>query len=595
MPPLVKQDLGQLTAISSGTPLPKHDKYIAHDGPDDMQSFTGETAKIGGWQGFVDSFKQYKTEEISYDPNVSDLERAAIKNANSPLSRKLKGRHLQMIAIGSSIGTGLFVGSGSALHTGGPGGVLIAWFLIGIMMYSTVQGLGELAVAFPVSGGFNTYATRFIDPSIGFAVGWNYFLQFVTLMPLELVAASITIQYWNTTINPDVWVCIFYVVVITINFFGVKGYGEAEFVFSTIKVIAVIGFIILGIVLAAGGAPNGFSPGTQYWHVPGAFANGFKGVASTFITAAFSFGGTELIGLTAAETLNPRKMLPAAIKQVFWRITLFYFVSLTIITFLVPYNNLHLMGASSVDVTASPFVIAIEQGGISGLSSVMNAVILISVLSVGSSSVYATSRTLVGLAELGQAPKICGYIDRAGRPLVAIILTNVFGLLAFIAASGKQNEVFSWLLAISGLSSLFTWITINWAHLRFRRALKVQGRSTSELTFVSQAGIVGSLFGFGLVILVLVAQFWIALFPLGGPSSAENFFASYLGFLILLSCYFGHKLYTRNWKLQHRARDIDIDTGRKVEDIELLKQEIAVEKAAMSQRPVYYRWYKFWC
>lgn len=550
------------------------------------------------WQSFKDSFKRYEgyeeEEEVDLE-KLDDVQKGNIRTAKSPLKRKLKSRHLQMIAIGSSIGTGLFIGSGSALNTGGPLGILIAWALTGSAIFCTIQAMGELAVTFPISGSFNVYASRFIDPSVGFAVAWNYFFQFLVLLPLELVAGSITMTYWITSVNPDVWVLIFYLVVISINFFGVKAYGEAEFVFSSIKVLAVVGFIIVSIVIAAGGAPNGHYVGDRYWHDPGLFANGFKGVSSVFVTSAFSFGGTELVGLTAAETDNPRVTLPRATKQVFWRILMFYMISLTLICFLVPYNSDSLLGASSVDVTASPFVIAINNGGIGGLPSVMNAVILISVISVGSSSVYATSRTLTALAEQGLAPKICGYIDRAGRPLVAIIITNIFGLLSFIAASGKQEEVFNWLLLISGLSSIFTWWSICVAHIRFRRALYVKGRSSDELSFKSQTGVIGSIYGATLNTLVLIAEFWVSLFPLGESPSAEGFFQNYLGFVVLLVFYLGHKIWKNNWILCIRAKNIDVDVGRRETDLEALKQELEEERAILRTKPLYYRVYRFWC
>lgn len=555
------------------------------------------------FEKFKDSFRRFDEAELGLDPNLSEVEKAAIVTANSPLSRSLKGRHLQMIAIGGSIGTGLFIGSGKSLRTGGPAGVLIAYILIGSMIFCTVQSLGELAVTFPVSGAFVTYNTRFVCPSWGFSMAWNYALQWLVVLPLELVAAAMTVQYWNDKISPAAWVAIFYVLIVAINFFGVKGYGEAEFVFSIIKVVAVIGFIILGIVLVCGGAPNGQGYiGGKYWHDPGAFANGFKGVCSVFVTAAFAFAGTELCGLAAAESRDPRKNLPPAIKQVFWRICLFYIISLTLVGLLVPYTEPRLAGASGVNTAASPFVIAIKNGGISGLPSVFNVVIMVAVLSVGNSSVFGSSRTLAALAAAGQAPKIFNYIDKSGRPLVGIIAQCIIGLLCFLAASSKEGDVFNWLLALSGLSSLFTWGSINFCLIRFRRALKVQGRTTDELAFVSQPGLLGGYYGTILIILVLIAQFWIALFPLpsekGQPSpkpNASDFFLAYLGFPVVILFYVGHKLWTRNWRLYIRAADIDIDTGRRELDLDLLKQELAEEKAILKSKPMYYRIYKFWC
>jgi yeast amino acid transporter len=302
----------------------------------------------------VDSFKRdphasiVRHTSIGSEDHKYDMESAAQATALSPLLRKLKGRHLQMIAIGGSIGTGLFVGSGKALAHGGPASLLVAFALIGVMMYCTVQALGEMAVIFPVAGSFASYSTRFIDPAWGFAMGWNYALQWLVVLPLEIVAASITVDYWvqDKHLNAA-WVMMFLVLIVAINFFGVKGYGEAEFVFSIVKVTAVIGYIILGIIMNIGGGPGGSYIGFKKWHDPGAFNNGFKGLCSTFVTASFAFGGTELVGLAAAETENPRKALPTAIKQVFWRITLFYIISLLLVGTLVSYDDPRLLNGRS--------------------------------------------------------------------------------------------------------------------------------------------------------------------------------------------------------------------------------------------------------
>lgn len=570
------------------------DETKLEDGQYDYTATDGNTqrANVSRFQRFKDSFRPAEFTEYEQQ-NLTPMEKAALATANSPLQRSLKGRHLQMIAIGGAIGTGLFIGSGKALSTGGPASLLIAYALIGAMLYCTVQALGELSVAFPVSGAFSTFSTRFIDPAWGFAMGWNYGLLWLCVFPLELVAASLTTQYWNNDINAASWVTIYLVFILAVNLFGVKGYGEAEFIFSMIKVIAVIGFIILGIILNCGGGPRGGYIGGTYWQEPGAFNHGFKGLCAVFVTGAFSFTGTELVGLAAAETSNPRKTLPSAIKQVFWRITLFYMVSLTIVGLLVPYNDSELMGASSVDISASPFVIAIRRAGINVLPSIINAVILIAVLSVGNSAVYGCSRTLAALAAQGYAPSIFGYIDRTGRPLVGILACGIFGGLAYVSASSVQTEVFGWLMALTGLSSIFTWGSICLCHIRFRAALHHKGRTTRELAFTSQVGVYGSYFGFVFNCLVLAAQFWTGLFPIGSGANAKNFFQSYLCAPIVIACY-------AFWKIWKRPKfvgldEMDIDTGRRELDLDALTRELDQEKAELASRPWWYRTYKFWC
>ncbi|KAJ5727166.1 hypothetical protein N7493_004986 [Penicillium malachiteum] len=574
-----------------------------HTGSETLPTYgDSHPTKAGLGQRIIDSFKRdpnahiISQRENGADGSGFDFETAAQNVAHSPLQRRLKGRHLQMIAIGGSIGTGLFVGSGTVLAAGGPASVVIAYVLIGIMLYTTVHALGEMAVLFPVSGSFAHYSTRFLDPAWGFAMGWNYALQWLIVLPLEIVAAAITIDYWSPGVSNAAWVIIFWVVIVSINLFGVRGYGEAEFVFAAIKVVAVLGFIILGIVINCGGGPQGGYIGGKYWHDPGAFHHGFKGLCSTFVNAAFAFAGTELVGLAAAETANPRKSLPTAIKQVFWRIALFYVVSLTIVGLLVKYTDNRLVtGASSADAHASPFVIAIENAGISGLPSVMNVVIMIAVLSVGNSSVYGSSRTLAALAEQGQAPSFLGYIDRKGRPIWAILVASALGLLCFLAASSKETQAFEWMMAISGLSSIFTWGSVCLCHIRFRRAWKKQGHSLDELAFRSQPGVIGSWVGFIFNCLVLIAQFWVGFAPIGYASMStgelvENFFSVYLATPVVLLFYIPYKLWYRTKVV--RSHEADLVTGRRDLDIQDLIEQ---EKAERKQWPIWKKVYKFFC
>jgi yeast amino acid transporter len=348
-------------------------------------------------------------------------------------------------------------------------------------------------------------------------------------------------------------------------------------------------------VLNCGGTDKLGYIGGLYWQDPGAFNNGFKGLCSVFVTAAFAFAGTELVGLAAAETANPRKSLPTAIKQVFWRITLFYIVALTLIGLLVPYNSARLLSDSSADANASPFVIAIENAGIQILPSVMNTVILIAVLSVGNSAVFGSSRTLAALADQNQAPKILAYIDRKGRPLVAIGVAAVIGLLSYLADLPDQGSVLDWLLAISGLSSIFTWSSICVCHIRFRRAWAAKGHNLEDLAFRSQVGTWGSWLGVIMNVLVLIAQFWVGAFPLGWETKtsaelAESFFLRYLAAPIVLLFYLGHKIFYRTDYV--RLQDMDIDTGRRDFDLAIL---LAREQEERQAWPAWKKVYKFLC
>ncbi|KAK6197433.1 Gap6 general amino acid permease [Scheffersomyces amazonensis] len=553
-----------------------------------------QSQKQSRWKNFRDSFKRMEHGNSSSSSSL-DLEDAQPKNnlQNNDLKKGLKKRQLQMIALGGCVGSGLLVASGMALRNG-PGTLLVAWAIVSSFLYCTMQSLAELSSAFPLSGSFATYANRFIDPSWGFAMGWNYALFWVIVMPLELVASSITINFWQSSVNSVAWVAIFYVLIIVLNLCGNRGFGETEFVASVIKLLGIVGFNILAIILICGGGDQGFIGG-KFYRNPGSFTTGFKGVVSVLITATYSLAGTELIGLTTSESEgNPRIMLPKAIKQVFWRIMIFYMLTLTLIGFLVPANSEDLIGGSGA--SASPFVIAIRQGGIKVLPSIFNVIVLVALLAIGNSAVYGFSRTVLALAEQGLAPKIFNYVDRQGRPLVGIMVCAIIGLLAFVSASPKEAEVFAWLVALSGLSTLFTWGSINASYLRFRAAYKYHGRDLQELPYISNTGIIGAWYGLIMNAIVLGLQlFWIGIWPIGAKPDAKAYFENNLAFVIVIAFYVGHKIYSRTLKFYRTVDEIDIDTGRTQEEIDLLLQEKAEEIEAAKLRPVYKRILNFWC
>ncbi|KAB8336746.1 hypothetical protein FH972_021055 [Carpinus fangiana] len=535
------------------------------------------------------------------------FKRRTIQDAHNQLNQTLKPRHLHMIAIGGSIGAGLFVGSGQALNQGGPAALLLDFAIIGVMMFNVVYALGELAIMYPVSGGFYTYSARFIDPSWGFAMGWNYVMQWAIVVPLELTVAGITVNFWNVDVNIGVWIAVFLAAIVIVNVFGVLGYGEEEFWSSVLKLATIVIFIIVGIVLICGGGPTVavedpyYGKYDEYWGArtwygsPGPFANGFHGVCAVFVTAAFSFSGTELVGLAAAEAKNPRKALPGAVKQVFWRITLFYIVSLTIVGLLVRSDDTRLLGASN-DPATSPFVIAANRAGLVGFDSFINVVILVSVLSIGNSGVYGGSRTLTAMAEQGFAPRFFAYVDRAGRPLFSTIAILVFGALGFMNLAATGAEIFNWFVALSGLAALFTWGSICFAHIRFRQAWAAQGHTLDELPFRSAFGVYGSWVGLIIIVVVLIAQFYTALYPIGGPNlTAEGFFKAYLAVPVVIVFYLGCYLWKRFYEGDRagflKLSQIDVDSGRRELDWDLIEQE----KQDLLNGPAYKRVWKFFC
>ncbi|KAJ6109565.1 amino-acid permease [Penicillium sp. IBT 16267x] len=489
---------------------------------------------------------------------VEDVEAGTLK-------RELKGRHMQMIAIGGAIGAGLFVSTGSALREGGPGALLIGYSIVGFMLLLTIQALGELAVLYPQNGAFFSYCVRFISPAWGFAVGWDYALNWLVILPFEITAAGLTIQFWRADLNIGIWIAVFLIVLSAIQVFGVRGYGEVEFILGVIKVTAVIGFIILGIVIDCGGAPNGGYIGTTYWRDPGAFTS-FYGFCTVFTTAAFAFSGTELTGLAAAEAANPAKSLPKACKQVFWRIMIIYVLGTFIVGLLVPYNAPYLLGASGANTKASPFVVSIQNAGISGLPSVINAVIMISVVSVANSATYGSSRTIQALAGRRMAPKWMAYIDGKGRPIWCILLQIAFGFLAFInETSSTGGVIFDWLLALSGISNFFVWGSICLAHIQFRKAWRHNGREVSDLAYSAPFGVIGSWIGLGLNVLCLVAEFYVSVYPM----NAEDFFMNYLAAPIVILFFIiwqGYTYFNKDPSLERGAwftkvEDMDIYSG----------------------------------
>lgn len=432
-------------------------------------------------------------------------------NPDGTVKRQLKQRHISMIALGGTIGTGLFVGLGGALSGAGPVNTLIGYSIMGIVVWSMMIALGEVSTLFAVPGGFTHHASRFLDPSLGFAMGWTYVYSWGITFPVELSASAIIIQYWDTnlSINPSVWISILLVLVIGVNVLGVRYYGEIEFWFCLIKVVAIIALIIIALIIDLGGGPRGDRIGFRYWKDPGPQAQLFwtpdpvtgdptGGISGSFgrflsfwnvfVQAAFSFSGTEIIGVAVGEVENPRKNVPKAIRRVFWRILIFYVLAIFTVSLTVPYNDSRLLGGGD-DASASPFVIAISNAGIRVLPDIVNAILLVTTWSAANSDLYAASRTLYALALAHQAPGIFRKCTKNGLPIWALIATSCFGPLAYMSAgAGGAEKAFGYLYDISAVSIILAWLVILGTYSRFYHGLKYHGIDRNTLRKSAEMG-----------------------------------------------------------------------------------------------------------
>ncbi|EAF5217285.1 amino acid permease [Listeria monocytogenes] len=459
------------------------------------------------------------------------------KQTHGEIRRDLKTRHLSMIAIGGSIGTGLFLASGNAIHTAGPGGALVAYIAIGIMVYFLMTSLGEMATYMPVSGSFSTYASRFVDPAFGFALGWNYWFNWAITLAVDISTAAIIVQFWLPNTPAWLWSAIFLILIFGLNALSVKAYGESEYWFSIIKVATVIIFLIVGVLTIVGilgGEVIGFS---NFTAGDAPFKGGFFAILGTFLIAGFSFQGTEMVGIAAGESATPETSVPKAIKQVFWRILLFYIFAIFIIGMIIPYTNPNLLSAEATDVAISPFTLVFEKAGLAFAASVMNAVILTSVLSAGNSGLYASTRMLWAMARDKKAPKFLGKVNRRGIPMAALIVTTIVGAMTFITTLTENGTViYTWLLSASGLTGFIAWVGIAISHYRFRKAFIKQGHDLSELKYKAKFFPFGPILALILCILVIVGQDYAAFLKpeFTNPAWWQKIGISYIGLPIFL-------------------------------------------------------------
>ncbi|KAL1880562.1 hypothetical protein VTK73DRAFT_5575 [Phialemonium thermophilum] len=518
------------------------------------------------------------------DPEIN------LASGHEQLHRGLKSRHIQFLALGGAIGTGLFVGSGAILSRNGPAPLFMGYLSMILIVWVIMNDLAEIATYLPMRGITIPYfVSRFVDPSLAFAAGWNYWYAYAMLLGAESVAAGIVIEYWNPPVNIALWIAIVLAVILLLNIIAVNFFGEAEFWFASIKLITICGLIILGIVLFFGGGPDQHHVlGFHNWKHPGAFhetyASGntgrFLGYWNALVSAGFAFiTSPELIAIAAGETIAPRRNIPKAARRFVWRLGIFYGVSSLLIGILVPYDDPDLLGASNA--SASPFVIGIHNAGIHVLNHIINAAILTSAWSAGNSFLYSGSRVLYSMALNGQAPRWFRITNRRGVPWVAVLFTWAFGLLAFLNVSNSGATVFGWFVNISTISGFIAWIVVMITYMRFRKAmaynnlLAAMPYRTALQPYATWAAL------FLISILTLTNGFQIFIH---GNWNAKDFVAAYITFPVFMLLYIGHKIWFRT-PLYIKTADIDVITGKKEMD----------ELEAMDRPPVAKNWLeKIW-
>ncbi|RKG32004.1 amino acid permease [Acinetobacter guerrae] len=389
-----------------------------------------------------------------------------MNNDSSKLQRGLKNRHIQLIAMGGAIGTGLFLGSAQVIQSAGPS-IILGYAIGGLIAFLIMRQLGEMIVEEPVAGSFSHFANKYWGKFPGFLAGWNYWILYVLVAMTELTAVAKYINYWWPHIPSWISVLFFFVVITAINLTNVKFYGESEFWLAIIKVVAVISMIIFGLYLLFTAGADSTASFSNLWTHGGFFPNGFDGLFYMLAFLMFAFGGIELIGMAAAEADNPKKTIPKAINQVVIRILIFYVGSLTILLSLVPWNQLDLGGLDK-----SPFVMIFSQLGIGWAAHLLNFIILTAALSVYNSGMYANSRMLYGLAQQGNAPAVFKKVNKEGVPIPAVLLSAVLIFGCVLLNYFVPEDALGHLMYVVVGALVLNWAMISLTHLKFRSAMK---------------------------------------------------------------------------------------------------------------------------
>jgi amino acid transporter len=530
--------------------------------------------------------------EILPGPDNNDFAAAAAigGDAGIPgtnhLKRDITMRQMFFMALGGSIGAGLFVSSGQALSIGGPASLVINFAICGLMVSMTMASLGEMATSYPVTGAFYDYTVRFVGKQWGFTMGWNFVFNWLIVLPFELTTIGAQIRYWSPSFESWWLVLPFAILLIVIALCGAKWFAELEHWLGVCKALALTVFICFALALVTRGTSGQAALGDKYWRSPGAFMNGFQGFLAVFRVAGMSYGGTEMLGLTAAECRRPHRIMPVATKVVFFRLIMFYILSLLMLGFVVPANSPNLASVGH-GAKYSPFVLAANLAKVPGLATFFNLCIVIALVSMANAAIFASSRALQALCDKGMGPARFAQITKRGIPFWAIVVAFGFSLLAFVTAAPGGDEIFDWLLSLSAMSNYFTWASICVSHIRMRKAMKAQGHNLNEIIWRSPFGVWGSYLALVVCACGVCAQVVVASWPIGGKYDAKAVTRDVIGIPFLLLIFGVYTMYERHREGGERRflvplTEVDLKTGFRdtayaaVADDEYLNEKRAV-------------------
>lgn len=458
---------------------------------------------------------------------------------NTELSKRLKSRHVNMIAIGGSIGTGIFLASGYTVSIGGPGGALLAYVLMALIVYFLMTSLAEMSAFKPSSGTFCEYSSLYVGKSFGIAMGYNYWLNWAMTIAVDISAASLIMGYWFPAVNSVIFSIIFFAAIFICNIYSVRVFGEIEYVMSFVKVSVIIVFIVLGVFTIFQQPQFG----TPHWKIGDApFHNGFLGFMAVFLFAGFSFQGTELVGVASGETKDPAVTIPKSIKYVFWRLLLFYVLSITIITLLLPYNDPRL--SYQDNIATSPYTLIFSKYFSNYAADIVNFVILIAVLSAANASMYSSTRILWYLGKSGQAPKVFSKLNPYAIPIVALLASALIGSLVFISSIVGNGVLFAYLVQISSLSGFIAWFGIALSHYQFRKKYLPQLGGSSVLPYKAKFYPYSQIIAMLAIIFIIVAQFVPIL--QNAHYRVFDIVITYSSVIVFLGFYFVHKYCSAN-------------------------------------------------